>query len=117
MFNCRSVYGVPRPILWVQFLERHISDTLEIEKMGQRLYQLVENHSPQFVLDFAEVEYVSSAALGKLISLNAKVKARSGRMVFCNIRPELWRIFEICHLDRIFEIRQDDADALACFSL
>ena len=117
MIECRRVtYGVSGEVTWVRFLQRHISDPLEIETLGERLYQLLDERPPRFVLDFAEVEYLSSAAFGKLISLNSRAKDRKGQIVFCNIQPELLRIFHICHLERIFNIRNDDTDALACFS-
>lgn len=104
-----------REVLWIRLLGRHISATEDIEELGRQLHQLLAEGPPRLLLDFSAVEFMSSAAFGKLISLNAKVKARAGQALFCNIRPELLQVFHTCHLERVFDIRKDKADALAGF--
>ena len=61
--------------------------------------------------DFSDVDYLSSALIGKLISLNAHVQARGGSVKLCSIRPEIMDVFHACKLDRIFSINKDVADA------
>ena len=53
--------------------------------------------------------------IGKLISLNAKIRAREGSVTLCSLRPEVLAIFQVCKLDRIFSINKDVADALPSF--
>jgi len=108
-------FDVAREVLWVRFLHARIAEALEIHDLGDELQSLLADGPPRLVLDFSAVEFMSSAAFGKLISLNAKVKARDGAVVFCNIRPELLQVFHTCHLDRIFNIVQDAADVRARF--
>ncbi len=100
----------------VYFREAHIAATAEIEEMGQSLYSLVEGESPKLVLDFSAVAFFSSAALGKLISLLSRVRARQGTLILCGIRPGLLDVFHTCHLDRIFQIRSNVDDALSAWS-
>lgn len=101
----------------VRFRQPHVAATAAIEDMDQALYALVEGEgSPRLVLDFSEVEFFSSAALGKLISLLSRVRARQGTLVLCGIRPALLDVFHTCHLDRIFQIRSNLGDALAAWS-
>ena len=38
----------------------------------------------KILLNFSKVEYLSSAALGKLITLDKKVKAKAGRLKLCS---------------------------------
>lgn len=100
----------------VHLRQRRIADLTEIEQFGRELYQLVEKENrTKMVLDFSAVEFLSSAAFGKLIVLNGKVKARDGALKLCNIRPQVLEIFHVCKLDSIFDIRQDEADALPTF--
>ncbi len=56
-----------------------------------------------------------TAILGKLITLDKKVKANSGKMKLCCIRPEIFEVFKITKLDRLFDIKKDEAEALATF--
>ncbi|MDA8043592.1 MAG: STAS domain-containing protein, partial [Pirellulales bacterium] len=59
---------------------------------------------------------LSSAALGKLITLDRKVKASKGRMKMCNIRPEIFEVFHITKLNKVFDIRKDETEAITAFA-
>jgi len=101
-------------VILVQFQKAHVAGTIEVEDMGQELYGLVEAESaPRIVLDFSAVDFFSSAALGKLISLLSRIRARQGTLILCSIRPALLDVFRTCHLDRIFQIRKNRDDALS----
>ena len=99
-----------------RFRDRRIADTAETEQVGQELYRLVEEGKhKRLVIDFSAVHYLSSAVIGKLISLNAKVRAGGGNVKLCGIRPEILEVFHACKLDRIFSINKDEADASPSF--
>ena len=56
-----------------------------------------------------------TAILGKLITLDKKVKAHGGKLKLSNIRPEIYEVFVMTHLNKLFDIKDDEADALATF--
>jgi len=100
----------------VHFRDQKIIEDLRIQELGQELFQLVETEKrKKLVLNFSSVDFLSSAALGKLITLDKKVKASSGVLKLCNIRPEIYEVFAITKLNRLFDIRRDEGDALAAF--
>ena len=100
----------------VHFRDQKIIEDLKIQELGQELFQLIEGENcRKLVLNFASVDFLSSAALGKLITLDKKMKAHQGKLKLCNIRPEIYEVFAITKLNRLFDIRQDEADALAAF--
>lgn len=100
----------------IRFRDHRIVEDENILELGQELIQLVEvEKRKKLLLNFSSVEFLSSAALGKLITLDKKVKATSGTMKLSNIRPEIYEVFSICRLDRLFDIKEDEADALAAF--
>jgi len=100
----------------VRFVDRKILDELNIQELGQELFQLVEeDNKTRLLLNFQQVEFLSSAALGKLITLDKKVKAHGGKMKLSNIRPEIYEVFAITKLNKLFDIKDDEADALAAF--
>jgi anti-sigma B factor antagonist len=100
----------------VRFVDRKILDELNIQELGQELFQLVEeDNKTRLLLNFQQVEFLSSAALGKLITLDKKVKAHGGKMKFSNIRPEIYEVFAITKLNKLFDIKDDESDALAAF--
>ena len=99
----------------INFVDRKILDEANIQEMGRELYSLIEDQRQKLLLNFNNVEFLSSAALGKLISLDKKVKEANGQLRLSNIRPEIYEVFAITRLNKLFEIHDDEADALATF--
>ena len=99
----------------VQFRDRKILDESNIQEMGRELFELVEQKRAKILLNFMNVEFLSSAALGKLITLDKKLKAAKGQLKLSNIRPEIYEVFAITRLNKLFDIHDDEADALATF--
>ena len=98
----------------VNFNDRKILDEDRIQDLGQELFNLVERDNRQkLVLNFTNVEFLSSAALGKLITFEKKVRKQGAELVLTNIRPEIYEVFAITKLNKLFEIKDDEADALA----
>ena len=99
----------------VQFKDRKILDESNSQEMGRELFELVEQKRTKILLNFMNVEFLSSAALGKLITLDKKLKAAKGQLKLSNIRPEIYEVFAITRLNKLFDIHDDEADALATF--
>ena len=100
----------------VRFRDHKIIEDISIQELGQELFQLVEkDHRKKLLLNFTGVDFLSSAALGKLITLDKKVKAAEGALKLCSIRPEIYEVFAITKLNRLFEIKDEEAGALAAF--
>ena len=60
----------------VTFNDSKIIDEAEIQEFGQELYDLVEREGrKKIILNFGNVEFLSSAALGKLIGFDKRVQA------------------------------------------
>lgn len=100
----------------VRFVDRKILDESNIQQLGNELFRLVEEEKKsKLLLNFSNVEFLSSGALGKLITLDKKVKAHDGVLKLSNIRPEIYEVFAITKLNKLFDIKDDEATALAAF--
>ena len=100
----------------VNFIDRKILDEQNIQKIGEDLFSLVDQYGrKKILLNFSKVEYLSSAALGKFISLNKKVATAGGKLVMCNINEDIFEVFEITRLDRLFNIQKDEQSGLQAF--
>ena len=100
----------------VRFRDHKIVEDISIQELGSEMFQLVEvENRDKLLLNFSAVDFLSSAALGKLITLDKKVKAHGGVLKLSNIRPEIYEVFTITRLNRLFDIKDDEADALASF--
>ena len=100
----------------VRLRDRKLHDQERIEELGRELFELVEGRNcRQLVLNFVDVEFISSATLGKLIVLDRKVKAVNGQLRMCHVSPEILEVFRVTRLDRVFDIRGEESEALAAF--
>jgi anti-sigma B factor antagonist len=101
----------------VRFVDRKILDVTNIHELGKELFALVEEQNrKKLLLNFGTVEFLSSETLGELIKLEKKVKQHQGRLMLTNIKPEIYEVFAITRLNKLFDIRDEEAEALAAFS-
>ena len=99
-----------------KFTARYILDEEKVQTVGNQLLSLGEQLAGRrLVLNFGTVERLSSEMLGKLISLQRKVKARGGRLALCGIRPQLYEVFRILQLPQLLAIYADEEAALQEF--
>ena len=97
----------------VVFEDRKILEQLAINDIGSRLTQLAEARTePKLLLDFQNVEHLSSAALGMLITLNKQMHERQGRLVLAGIQPQIYEVFKITRLNKLFTILSSTEDAI-----
>ncbi len=97
----------------VNFTDRKILDEEKIQSIGDDLTQLVENNpNPKIVLNFAQVKYLSSAAIGKFVSIQKKIVAKTGQLVFCCVGEEIFEIFDMLKRYTNFNIQKDEQSAL-----
>src|SRR6202049_3870625 len=100
----------------VTFTDKKLLDEQNIQVIGEQLFSLVDDLGRhKLLLNFSNVEYLSSAALGQLITLNKKVNAAGGRLVLCNIDPQIYEVFEITKLNKLFNIQKEEQAALQAF--
>ncbi|NLU21591.1 MAG: STAS domain-containing protein [Phycisphaerae bacterium] len=101
----------------VEFLDRKILEEHTINQIGERLGEVMEDEAqPKLLLDFRNVEHLSSAALGMLITLNKQLGERQGRLVLANIHPQIYEVFKITRLNKHLNIQSSTEDAIKAFA-
>jgi anti-sigma B factor antagonist len=101
----------------VNFVDKKILDEQNIQMIGDDLFRLVDELGRRKVLlNFGNVEFMSSAALGKLITLHRKLQAVQGKLVLCKIAKDILDVFKITKLDKILTITTDEQSGLQSFS-
>ena len=100
----------------VRFRDRRITEARRIEDLGQELFHLVERENrKKLIVSLASVDSLSSATLGKLITLTNKVAARGGKIKLSSMNAYISRAFSVTRLDRLFDIEKDEHHALEAF--
>ena len=69
------------------------------------------------VLNFAAVGFVNSSNLSLLLRLRKAVLSAQRRIVVCDVNSQVWGIFVVTGLEKIFEFTSDIATALATLQL
>ena len=99
-----------------RLLEKKILDEANIEALGQELFALVDKDGrTKIVLDFTHVEYLSSAALWKLITMHKKTTTAKGKLALCKIQKDILDVFKITQLNKVLTLCTDLDDALSKF--
>lgn len=101
----------------IEFTNNKILDEANIASIADTLTALIdENENPRLLLDFGTVDHLSSAALGMLININNKVRQKNGQLRLANIKPQIYEVFVITKLNKLFKILPTRAEALTNFT-
>jgi anti-sigma B factor antagonist len=101
----------------VEFRTASLMDPLILEEIGKELYRLVdEEDRRKLVLDFERVQYLSSQAIGIVLTLNKKLSPlKYSKLVLCGVGPKLMELLKITRLDRILTIKPTQQEAVKVF--
>ncbi|MGD2110544.1 MAG: STAS domain-containing protein [Phycisphaerae bacterium] len=100
----------------IQFADRKILAEPAITEIGHELTGIVhDDENPKLVLSFKNVEHLSSAALGVLITLNKHVGEHGGKLRLSDITPQIYEVFKITRLNKLFDIHETADKALERF--
>jgi anti-sigma B factor antagonist len=104
-------------IVILGFIDRNILDEASIQQIGQEITDIIEaSPSPKILIDFNNVDHLSSAALGTLITVNNKVRQKDGQLRLTNIDAQIYEVFVITKLNKLFHIENNRDEALKSFS-
>ena len=101
----------------VEFRSASLMDPIILEDIGRELYRLVdEEDRRKLLLDFEQVQYLSSQAIGIILTLNKKLSAlKYSKLVLCGVGPKLMELLKITRLDRILTVKPTQAEAVKVF--
>lgn len=105
----------------VEFRTPTLMDAVELNTIGEQLYRLVDSEDRRFmILDFEKVQYISSQAIGIVLTLYKKLGALQGsKLVLCGVSDKLMQLIKITRLDRVLIIKptQHEAVKVATFQV
>jgi len=95
----------------------------DIDSLGVGLFALLEDMAyRRIIVSFANASFMSSAMIGKFITLDKKVKrkkldrgAEDSMLILCSIPPEIYEVFAITRMNRLFNIQENEDKALEQF--
>jgi anti-sigma B factor antagonist len=92
----------------VAVTESRFTDEDNIEVLGRELFALSDQFSlRRIVLTLDNVQLVTSAVLGKVISLHRRLHRISGTLVLCGLNPSVANAIRASRLSTYFHIEPD----------
>lgn len=102
------------PVVVAHISRPNLSEEENIEELGQEFSKLVEYFGCRLLaVDLHVVNFVTSAALGKLISLHRNLHRRDGRMALCGVREMVQDVLLTARLTDYFTMAPTVDDAVA----
>lgn len=100
----------------IGFLDRNILEEAIIHQIGDEIGAMVSASSnPKLLLNFDNVEHLSSFALGILIQTYNDIRDKGGQLRLVNIDPQIYEVFKITRLNHVFQIHQTIDEAISSF--
>ncbi len=97
----------------VSFTDEKILEERDIKALQDSITSVVEQTERiKLILDFGNVQFLSSAVLGLLIRLSKRIYEHDGQLKLCNINPKIFEIFKITRLTKTFDIYKDVESAV-----
>jgi len=86
-------------VLIIRFFPRVYLTGLVAEEVGDQLFKLVDEQGcRRLVLNFANVDSLTSLIIGKLVNLQKKIQAVGGRLALCEVTPVVLEILDLLRL-------------------
>ena len=101
----------------IEFVDRNILDEANIQQIGEEIGRIIdEQPQPKILISFDNVDHLSSAALGTLITINNKIRGKDGQLRLANIDQQIYEVFVITKLNKLFQIHEATDQAMASFT-
>lgn len=91
-------------------------DSSTFPKLQEHLNNLTEEDNINFLLDLADLDYISSAGLGVLMGILREVRARGGDLKITNMSEKIERVFNLLGFSRLMKIYPSDVEAINSFN-
>lgn len=90
-------------------------DALSSPVTEKRVFELINSGENKLLLNFSQVEYISSAGMRMLLAAAKKLKALSGKLVLCNITSSVMDVLKMSGFDHVLELARNEGDAIRKF--
>ncbi len=96
------------------FHDSRLTEEDNLEQLGQELAGLIDHlHCKKVVLQLGPLRYVTSAVLGRLITLHRRLGRSDGQLVLCDLHEDLRDVLQTSRLLDYFTTADDVESALS----
>jgi len=96
-------YGIDT--IFITFNDKSIVEGHQIKKLEDDIVPIINKSSDgELILNFCNVQFMSSSVLGLLVKIHKKVCEPDGYLKLLNISPDIYKVFKITQLAKVFDI-------------
>jgi len=87
------------------FLDAHT-----VQDFENRLKEILQEGETNLVIDLKELNYISSAGIGALMSLTQDLRRKKGDLVLLHPNQKVFKILDLLGFTKIFNVANDEKD-------
>lgn len=111
----------------LKFQQRIIDDVLiadlsgklieksQVDELDRWITDQIEQQKHNFVFNLNDMDYINSTGLNLFIQLFTRIRNNGGELVFCCVPEKINKLLLITKLNKIFNIKPKEEEALAFF--
>ncbi|MDH2393303.1 STAS domain-containing protein [Streptomyces sp. HNM0663] len=84
-------------------------------RLREAVHEALEGGAKNILLNLASVSVIDSAGMGELVSSYTHVANGGGKLKLVNLPPKITDILQVTQLISVFEVFDDEEEALASF--
>ena len=91
-------------------------DGIYSSNFANQVGELITGTNPKILIDFTDIDFVTSAGLRALLMLLKKAKATGGVFALCGVNDQVREVLDISGFTAMFSIHPTRAEGLAVLS-
>lgn len=88
-------------------------DTNTSTSLEKKLLDLMDNEEKKIVIDFSQLDFISSSGLRVLLMAGKKLNGANGKIVLCALKDHVKEIFDIAGFTMLFSFFPSKQEAIA----
>lgn len=88
-------------------------DAVTAPDYEKSIRELIDGGNICIVVDFDQLDYISSAGLRGLLLMAKLLNAKGGRACLANVKGNVRSVFDMCGFNTVFKMENSVAEALA----
>jgi anti-sigma B factor antagonist len=90
-------------------------DSNTSQGLEKKIFQAIDDGSKSMIIDFKNLDYISSAGLRVILKATKALKREDGKILLCDMQDYVKEVFEIAGFDSFLPIVGTMDDALQAF--
>ncbi len=91
-------------------------DAITSPPTEKRILETITKGQNRILLNFSEVDYLSSAGMRTLLVINKKLNSQNGKLVISTITPYVMDVLKMSGFDQVLNLAKDDKEGLQKFN-